>query len=252
VNLVSGLSVFIITRNEEQDIAGCLESVKGLAAEIVVVDSGSTDRTMDICRTYGAKVFQQEWRGYGPQKQVALDHCAGPWALNIDADERVTLELAQEIRATLEAGGDLPNGYEIPFRHYFLGKRLRFGGVAGETHLRLFRKSEASYGGKQIHEGIRVAPPVGRMSNRVDHISYRDLTEYLDKCNLYTGLIAAEKRAKGESFSFLQHLRLPYEFFVRYVLKLGFLDGGAGFTYAMLSSFYVWMKYLKLQDIEGH
>ena len=249
MNPVDGLSVIVIARNEEKDLPGCLDSVKGLASEIVLADSGSTDRTLDIARAAGAAVFHQEWQGYGKQKQAAMDRARGPWILNIDADERVTPGLAAEIRATL-AKDPRENGFSIPFRHYFLGRRLRFGRFSTETHVRLFRKDAAKYGAQQIHEGIEVRPPLGRLSGVIDHHSYRDLSEYLDKCNRYTSMIAEKRFAEGHRFHVWHHLRLPAEFLMRYFLRLGFLDGEPGFTYSLLSSYYVWLKFAKLRDLE--
>lgn len=252
MNPISGLSVIIIARNEERDLPDCLKSVQGLANDIVVVDSGSTDKTLEVAVRFGARVFIRDWTGYGPQKQFALEKALGPWIINLDADERLSPELQKEIRETL-AGGAAPavNGFDIPFRHYFLGKRVRFGGARGESHVRLFKKEHALYGDKRIHEGISVTPPVAPLKNSIDHFSYHDLHEYFEKCNLYTSLIAEEKYAKGERFSFFHHLRLPYEFVTRYFFKLGFLDGGTGLTYALLSSYYVWLKYVKLRDLES-
>ncbi len=246
---VSGLSVIVIARNEERDLPACLASVAGLAAEIVLVDSGSTDRTLDIARAAGAKVLHREWEGYGKQKQAALDAAAGPWVLNLDADERVTPALADEIRSVLDAS-PREKGFSIPFRHFFLGRLLRFGRFGTETHLRLFQKDAARYGSAQIHEGIHVDAPLSQLSGRIDHFSYHDLTEYFDKCNRYTSMIAAKRFAEGARFSVFHHLRLPVEFLLRYVIRLGFLDGEPGLTYALLSSYYVWLKFLKLRDLE--
>lgn len=245
---MKGLSLIIITFNEERDLEGCLKSVQGLVDEIVLVDSGSTDKTLDIARRFNAKVHQKQWRGYGEQKQFALDNAQGPWVLNLDADERLTPELKTEI----ESLSPQANGYDIPYRHFFLGRWLRFGGMRGEKHIRLFRKERAAYGRDRVHEGIDVAAPIEQLKNPIDHYSYRDVEEYLAKCNWYTSLIAKEKYDKGQRFHLWHHLRLPYEFVVRYVLKLGFLDGSAGFTYALLSSYYVWLKFLKLKDLEVH
>lgn len=243
------LSVIIIAKNEERDLPGCLDSVKGLADEIVLVDGRSTDRTREIARAAGAKVFEKDWEGYGPQKQHALEQASGDWVLNLDADERLSPALAEEIRSVLRGSGS-PNGYELPFHVYFLGRRLRFGGCAREFHVRLFRRSAASYAGKAIHEGITVTPPLARLSAPVRHESYHDLGEYLEKCREYTGLIARDKYAKGQRFAVWHHLRLPWEFFVRYVAKLGFLDGNAGLVYAALSSYYAWLKHVRLLDLE--
>ncbi|MCB4756985.1 MAG: glycosyltransferase family 2 protein [Elusimicrobia bacterium] len=247
-----GLSVIIITLNEERDLGDCLESVKSIADEIVLSDSGSTDKTLDIAKKFGARIFHKEWTGYGPLKQSVLDEAKGPWVLNIDADERLTPPLQKEIADTLHSESARPvNGYEIPYRHFFLGKRLRFGGCGGEKHVRLFRKDKGRYGDARIHEGIHVEPPIGRLQWYIDHESYKSIEEYLFKCNHYTTLIAEAKFKKGERFHWWHHGRLPFEFFSRYILKLGFLDGRPGFTYALLSSFYAWLKFLKLKDREA-
>jgi glycosyltransferase involved in cell wall biosynthesis len=252
VSNISGLSVFIITLNEENDISACLESVKDLAGEIVVVDSGSTDRTLDICRTYTDKVFSHPFMGFSAQKQFALEKAQGPWVLNLDADERVSPELAEEIKSTLtkETPDPSVHGFEIPFKNCFLGKRLHFGAGKFEKHVRLFLKSNASYGKEDVHEGIRVSRIIGKLRAPILHYSYRDVHDYLEKCNSYTSLLARKKFSLGERFHLWHHLRLPSEFFIRYVLKLGFLDGSVGFTYALLSSYYVWLKYIKLKDLE--
>lgn len=246
---VPGLSAIIIARDEEKDIEDCLRSVSELADEIVLVDSGSTDKTLIIARRYAAQIHSKEFTGYADQKQFALDTATGPWVINIDADERVSPALADEIRALLTQSPSA-SGYDIPFHHYFLGTRLRFGGSAGETHVRLFRKEKARYGGEKVHEGINVDGTIGRLKNQIDHYSYRTVSDYLQKCDRYTSMIAEKKVAAGERFSFWHHLRLPYEFVVRYFLKLGFLDGEKGLVYALLSSYYVWLKFIKMRDYE--
>lgn len=250
---INGLSLIIIAYNEERDLESCLDSVQDLVDEIVLVDSGSTDNTFEIARRFTPHVYQKKWNGYGEQKQYALDQARGPWILNLDADEKLSPELKNEIcdLFSRSAAGPDANGFNIPYRHYFLGRRLRFGGVHGEKHLRLFRKARAVYGKNKVHEGIEVEGPIQALRNPIDHFSYRDIPDYLAKCDWYTSLIAREKYQKGQRFRVWNHLRLPFEFFVRYVLKLGFLDGSAGLTYALLSSYYVWLKYLKLQDLEA-
>lgn len=249
MKILPTLSVIIITRNEEADIRACLESVKELSADIVVVDSGSTDQTLAIAKEFTDRIYSNAWNGYGPQKQYALDKAKGPWVLNIDADERVSPALAEEIRAMLNDNPQA-NGFDIPFRNYFLGKALHFGSGRCESHVRLFKKEKASYGDKKIHEGIRVTPPIRKLKNVITHHSYKTIDEYKNKREEYTTLIAQEKFDHGERFHFWHHLRWPYEFLVRYVLKLGFLDGQNGFRYAVLSSTYVWMKFAKLKQWE--
>ncbi len=243
------LTATIIVKDEEADIEGCLLSLAGVASEIVVVDSGSTDNTVEIARAYTENIFHRQWDGYAAQKQFALEQAKSEWVINIDADERLSSGLRDEIVETLRAPSADVAGFRIPFHHYFLGKRLRFGGNVNETHIRLFRRTKARYGEDRVHEGINVDGRISRLRHHIDHLSYRDLTEYLEKCNRYTSLIAEKKWSQGARFSVWHNLRLPYEFVVRYFLKGGFLDGRVGLTYAVLSSYYVWLKFAKLQDI---
>lgn len=247
-----GLSAIVITRNEEADLRGCLESLKPVASEIILVDSGSTDRTLEIAREFTDRIFHRDWTGFSAQKQFALEKTTSPWVINIDADERLSSELQTEIQRLLSAAEVPENGFDIPFHHYFLGRRLRFGGVRGESHLRLFRRAGAEYGTERVHEGVRVSPPIGRMAGAILHYSYRDIDEYLEKCNRYTTLIARAKHAEGRRFRVTDHLRLPFEFFTRYFFKGGFLDGSEGLIYAALSSYYAWIKYVKIREVGGN
>jgi glycosyltransferase involved in cell wall biosynthesis len=244
------LSAIIIAKNEERDLPACLDSLRGLADEIILVDGFSTDRTREIGALAGARVLSRAWDGYGPQKQFALEQATGDWVLNVDADERVTPPLAAEIRSIL-AGDPAADGYEIPFQLFFLGRRLRFGRGAREVHLRLFRRDKARYPARSVHEGVEVEGRVGRLAGSVEHHSYRDFSEYLKKCDEYTALLAAKKRAAGIRFSAWMNFRLPWEFFVRYVARGGFLDGNAGFAYAALSAVYSWLKQARLLE-EGN
>lgn len=245
------LSAIIIARNEERDLPGCLDSLHGVADEIVLVDSHSTDRTRDIAREKGARVIERDFAGFGPQKQFALEQATGDWVINIDADERLSPALGQEIRAVL-AGSPTVNGFHLRYHNVFLGRRLRFGGHWSEWHLRLFRRDKAHYEGREIHEGISVVPPYGRLRGPVLHESYKNFAEYLEKCNRYTGLIARDKYRKGRRFTLWSHARLPWDFFSRYVLKLGFLDGNPGLIYAVLSAYYTWLKLVRVMEGEGH
>jgi glycosyltransferase involved in cell wall biosynthesis len=243
------LSVILITKNEEADLGKCLDSIGTLASQTVIVDDFSTDRTPEIARTHGAEFFQRKWDGFGQQKQFALEKARHEWVLNIDADERLAPGLCDEIREVLRSS-PVVNGYKIPFQHVFMGRPLRFGAGRNESHVRLFRRDKARYPSKTIHEGIAVEPPLGHLKNTVLHMSYRNLSEYLQKCDRYTTLIAQEKWKEGRRFSLLDHLKLPGHFFKSYFLKLGFLDGAPGLSYAALSAYYSWMKSLKLLELE--
>jgi glycosyltransferase involved in cell wall biosynthesis len=248
--MTSKLSAVIITLNEERDLPGCLDSLEGLADEVVVVDSGSRDGTLHIARRRGAKVFERAFDGYGPQKQFAVERAAGEWVLSLDADERATPELAAEIRGLLAGRPPREDAFRVPFQIFFMGRRLRFGGCFRESHIRLFRRGRARFEPDMVHEGLLVEGAVGALKAAVRHESYRNFGEHLEKCRRYTAAIAQRKFAQGKRFQPWQHLRLPWEFFVRYVAKLGFLDGSAGFAYAALSAYYAWLKHARLVDWE--
>jgi glycosyltransferase involved in cell wall biosynthesis len=244
------LSAIVITRNEERDLPACLESLAGVADQVVVVDSGSTDRTQDVARAGGAHFYEKAWEGFGPQKQYALAQAGGAWVLNLDADERLTPEGGKVLRAFLDAPPPGTDAYALPFQLYFLGRRLRFGGCFRERHVRLFRREKARYDPDPVHESVRVEGRTGFLPAPVRHESYRDFSEYLLKCETYTGLIARRKFSRGQRFHAWQNLRLAWEFGVRYVFKGGFLDGSAGFIYAALSAYYAWLKHVRLLDGE--
>lgn len=244
------LSAVIIVHNEEKQIADCLEQIKHIVDEIVILDSFSTDKTIEICKRYTTKIFQQEFKGFGEQKQDAVNKSSHDWILQIDADERLSPALIRELSEWKKLTDVAYAGYVIPFHVYFMGKRMRFGGCSGEFHVRLFNKKCAHYGKKKIHEGIQINGLTGIMNNHILHESYASFDEYFRKSNIYTSLIAQEKYETGRRFHVWQIMRFPFEFIVRYVIKLGFLDGFPGFVYALISSYYAVMKHLKLWEIE--
>lgn len=246
---MSELSVFIITRNEAVDLPGCLASLKGLADDIVVVDSHSTDETVEICRNAGVRVMERVFDGFGSQKQFALEQTRHPWVLSIDADERVTQNLAYEIKMLMRSNPPHA-GYEIRREFHFLGKRLRYGGVGSDWVLRLFRKDLGYFKNLKVHERVEVRGTVGQLENALEHFSYPTLEEYVEKCNHYTTLAAQEMRARGRHFSVFDHLRPAWELFARIVLKGAWLDGQAGLTYAALSAHAAWLRAVKLKQLD--
>ena len=243
------LSVIIITRNEEADLPGCLDSVRPLGAEVVVLDNASTDKTPEIARSRGCSVSGHPFKDYASQKQAALERASGEWVLSIDADERVTPELAEELLAVLASGPEC-RGFDIPFQVVFMGRTLRFGGLGGEHHIRLFSRDSARFVGGLVHEGVEVRGPVGWLRSSIRHIPYRDLDEYLEKMSVYTSNAARKRLAQGRRFCAWHHLLPFWEFFQRAVLRGGVLDGTPGIVYAGLSSFHTWLKYLKLRELE--
>jgi glycosyltransferase involved in cell wall biosynthesis len=242
------LSAFLITKNEAVDIEGCLKSLSGLADEIIVVDSGSTDETTAICRRLGAQVFTRPFDGFGPQKQFALEKTTGEWVFSIDADERVSPALAEEIRRRLQAGPK-HSGYKVRRNFYFLGKQLRFGGVGSDWVLRLFHRDRGRFRPVKVHESIDVNGTVGRLQYPVEHYSYPTLEEYRKKRDQYTTLAAEEQWAKGRRFSWRDHFRPAWELGVRVIVKGAWLDGQAGITYAALSAGAAWLRAVKLREL---
>ena len=248
--MTPSLSAILISKDEQRDLPSCLESLKGLAAEIVVVVSDDTaDRTEELARAAGAKVISRRFDDYARQRQASLDAATGDWCLWIDPDERITPALAEEIRSVL-SGSPSYDGYDVPFEIRFLGKTLRWGGLGSESHLRLFRRSKSAFIGGGLHEGIRIDGPLGRLQGKIVHEPYENISDYLGKLDRYTALAAQKRFAAGRRFSWWRHMILPWEFFSRAVLKLGFLDGFPGLAWAGLSAFHSWLKYAKLRELE--
>lgn len=242
------LSVFLITKNEAADLPSCLASVRSLADDIVVVDSGSTDTTCEIAEQSGARVFRRKMDGFSSQKQFAADQCRGAWLLSIDADERVTPKLADSIRAVLESAEPKP-GYSITRRMYFLGKRLRFGGVGTDRVIRLFQRGKGRYLPMKVHERIEIDGPVGHLQGYLDHFSYATLEEYFEKSSQYTTLQAEDQRAKGRRPRWTDAFRPGWELLNRIMLKGAWLDGRPGLLYAALSAYTAWMRSIKLRHL---
>ncbi len=241
------LSVIIIARNEEHDLPDCLASVS-FADEIIVVDSGSTDRTREIASAAGAKVLLHEWQGYGLQKAFALSQASGEWILSLDADERCSQKLQNAIpNALINSEID---AYSICFETWLFGRRVRYGGFQNEFHIRLFRREKGEFSKKAVHEGVTVSGKIARLSTPIVHYTYSSLHEYIDKLNKYTDAAANEKYNLGIRFSKTALFRLPWSFFKRYILQLGILDGYQGALFALLSGFYDLVKYGKLYDLE--
>jgi len=241
------ISVIIITYNEEENIRECLESAKW-ADEIVLVDSFSRDKTIDICKEYTDKIIQKDWQGYGPQKQFALQQATSEWILSIDADERVTKELKQEILSSNLS----KDAYYIPFKFYWLGRELRFGGCGQEKHIRLFRRQKAKFTQEPVHESLVIDGKIGYLKNYIIHHSYKDIEDYFERFNKYSTIEALKKFKMGKKVIFtFQVLFSMIDFVKRYLFKLGFLDGLPGFLWAIFSSFHRLVKYAKLWEMQS-
>jgi len=247
--MTPSLSAILIAKDEERDLPGCLESLKGLASEIVVVVSEDTaDRTDEIARAAGAKVLRRKFDDYARQRQASLEAASAEWCLWIDPDERVTPALAAELRSALANAAF--DSYDVPFEVRFLGRALRWGGLGSESHVRLFRRAKARFAGGGLHEGIVVDGRQGELKGRIVHEPYKDIPDYLGKLDRYTSLAAEKRFAAGRRFHAWRHLILPWEFFSRAVLKLGVLDGRPGLVWAGLSSYHSWLKWVKVGELE--
>lgn len=248
--MTPSLSAVLIAKDEARDLPACLDALKGLVTEtVVVVSEDTSDDTDQIARARGAKTLRRRFDDYARQRQASLDAATGEWCLWVDPDERVTPELAAEIRAVLAAPA--ADAYDIPFEVEFLGTRMRWGGLGSESHVRLFRRSKARFTGGALHESLEVSGTTGRLRGKITHIPYRDVADYLSKLDRYTTLAAKKRFDAGKRAGPLRHLVLPWEFFMRAVLKLGVLDGRAGVTWAALSAFHSWLKYAKLAEMWG-
>lgn len=241
------LSVIIIAQDEEDRIETCLASVSGIADEIIVLDSGSTDRTVEICRRYTPHVHQTDWPGYGPQKQRALEKATSDWVLSIDADEALSPELRDEIESVLNS--QPPEiAFRLPWAVVVFGKRLDHGRSA-RAPLRLFRRAGARFSDVQVHEKI-VLPPgkIGRMQGRLRHFTHRDFGHYLNKNAKYAWLGAQRRHREGKKGGglFGAVFRAVWVFFQIYVIRGGFLDGRIGFLVAALYSQGAFNKYAGL------
>jgi len=244
------VSVVIVARNEAADIAACLQSVVW-ADERLVVDTGSEDATREVAAAEGARVLECEWRGYGATKNWAFTQAEGDWILSLDADERVSEELAAEIQAVTRplAPGPRPPAYEMPRRFHFMGRWLKHGGCYPDWQLRLFSRGRAEYGGELVHERLQVDGTVGRLRGHLDHFSYPTLSEYLAKLDEYSTLWAEQAHARGRRSRWYHSLSLPTGLAGRYALKAGFLDGRAGLTWALLGGMHSYFKYAKLAEL---
>jgi glycosyltransferase involved in cell wall biosynthesis len=241
------VSALVITKDEAENLRECLASLQWVD-EIVVVDAESTDGTVAQAKAFTDKIFVRRWEGFSSAKNFALAQCTGEWVLWIDADERVTPKLREEIIATL-AASPIANGYEMPRLANFLGKWIQHGGWYPGHVLRLFRREAGHFNEKQVHEGVQVAGEIGRLANHLLHYTDRNLQHYFDKFNRYTSLAAEELQRQDKRFHLWDLLFRPCWFFLRmYVFKAGFLDGVQGFILASLSAAYVFTKYAKLWE----
>jgi glycosyltransferase involved in cell wall biosynthesis len=241
------VSVIVITKNEAENIRDCLESVKW-ADELIVVDSGSTDTTRDICREYTDKVHETEWPGFGPQKNRALGYASKDWVLSMDADERVSEKLRDEINKTLiETDKD---AFAIPRLSSYCGKFICHSGWRPDYVTRLFRREKGRFSDDMVHERVIVNGAIGKLTNDIIHYTYRNLEQVLDTVNRYSTLSSEQKCRDGDSSGLLKAVLHGIGAFISaYILRAGFLDGRHGFMLAVSSAEGAYYKYLKLMEL---
>jgi glycosyltransferase involved in cell wall biosynthesis len=241
------LSAVLITRNAAATLDACLESL-AFADEIVVVDSGSSDTTVEIAGRRGARVVQKEWLGFGRQKQFAVEQAKHEWVLCLDADERVSPALAANIARALEA--PVSPVYRMPRRNRFLGRWLAHGEGYPDWSPRLFNRLNARWSDDLVHEKVLFAVTPGTLEGDLMHDSSDDLATYLDRQNRYTTLAARQAYELGRSANVLHLLFSPLVRFLKfYILRLGFLDGVAGLLHISIGCMNSYMKYAKLLEL---
>jgi glycosyltransferase involved in cell wall biosynthesis len=252
------LSVVIITQNEEANLGRTLASVQPLVAggsgEVILVDSGSTDRTVEIAKSFGAKVFIEEWKGFAAQKNSAIDKANGDWILSLDADEELEPALAQAVASAISDKVETNSiaGFWIRRRNSFLGRWIKHGGFWPDPKMRLFRRGSGTFENRAVHEDVRVKGPTSTLGGALIHYSYPTLSDYLDHMNRYSSLGAGMVAANGRfRFSVFKIVLRPLATFVyNYVFRLGFLDGREGLMLHLYHAAYVSWKYAKAWELQ--
>ena len=246
---VPKLSVTIITLDEAGHIAAAIESA-AWADEIVVIDAGSTDGTPDIARASGALVLTRDWTGYVEQKNFAADQAQHDWIFSLDADERIPAGLAAEVRALLSSEPPL-GGYRMPRVTHHLGRWIRTTDFYPDFQTRLYDRRRARWRGLHVHESVKVDGPVGNLKNELEHHSFRDLRDQLDRINRYTTLAARQMYESGRRAGLIDLMVHPPAAFLRnYLLRRGILDGAAGFIISATNAYYVFLKFAKLWELQ--
>lgn len=242
------LSAVVITKDEEERVRACLESV-AWADEVVVVDAESTDKTAQIAREFTDHVYVRPWPGFAAQKNFGLEQATGDWTLSVDADEEVSRELREEIEAVLAASGAACAGYRIPRRNLFWGRWVRHGGLYPDWQLRLFRRGRGRFVARAVHESVEVEGEVGRLRAALVHRSYRDVADFLARADRYSTLAAEEWLGSGRPARLSDLVLRPAgRFLSMYVVHAGFLDGWRGFLLAALYAYYVLIRSAKVWE----
>jgi glycosyltransferase involved in cell wall biosynthesis len=243
------LTVTVITRDESAHIGAALESVSW-ADEIIVVDSRSTDDTVAIARKHATRVEERDWPGYSAQKNYAAQIAANDWILSLDADERVTPALADEIRQTLD-GGPAARGYRVPRVTWYLGRWIRSTDWYPDYQLRLYDRRAGTWNGRRVHESVTLEGTPGLLRHELQHFAYRDISDHLATIDRYTTLAAEQWLAEGRRTNAVEMFVHPRLAFIRnYLLRGGIADGAAGLLVSNLNSYYVFLKFAKLWELQ--
>lgn len=244
------LSATIITLNEAEHIAAAIDSVSW-ADEIIVVDSGSTDGTLEIARAKGVRVSTREWTGYADQKNHAASLAANDWVFSLDADERVTPELAAEVRTLLQSQPP-KRAYRVPRVTFHLGRWIRTTDFYPDYQTRLYDRRAGTWQGRYVHESVHVDGGAGHLRSEIEHYSFRDLSDHVARINHYSSLAARQMYDRGRRATAVNLLFHPPAAFLRnYVLRRGFLDGSAGLLISLVNSYSVFLKFAKLRELQG-
>jgi len=249
-NKKAKISVTVRTFNEEKNLKECLESVSWVD-EIVVIDSRSTDNTVLIAREFTDKVFIQEWLGHIGQSQFATDQAKNLWVLHMDADERVSPELRNEI-LSLDLNNSTCDAYEMPRRHFFMQQWINHSAWFPDYKIRLFRKDRCKWGGYAPHDEVKITGRKAKLKHEIYHYIYSDIAHFAATKNRYSSLTAEDHFKNGRRARIIDFtLRPLYAFLYRYVIRLGIADGIAGFTISIMEAHAVFMKYIKLYEIQN-
>jgi len=243
------LSVAIITKNEAENLGDCLKSIE-FAAQIVVVDADSTDETVPIASHFGCEVFKEAWKGFGPQKQSAIDKCRHPWVLVLDADERIPPETASQIIKIVLTPPGTSAGYTFPRKNHFQGRWVKHMGLWPDRVLRLFRKDLGHMSPAKVHESIAIDAPVKDLETPIEHYPADQISKILLKIDQYSTFGAQEASAQGRQACIWSAVfRAQIAFLQNYFFRLGFLEGPQGLTLASTDAINKFFKYAKLAEL---
>ncbi len=243
------ITVVVITYNEEDRLDAALQSVQDVASEIVVIDRHSTDNTLDVAKKFTDRIFSREWTNYADQKNFGNSQANFPWILSLDADERLSPELRDEI-FRLRSEEPKVSAFSMPRQASYLGKWIRHSGWYPDRKIRLFRKDKARWEGEYVHESLVVEGEVKKLTGVLHHFTYRDMSDQVKRLNLYSSLGAQSLYARQKKCRWYHLVFMPFFAFLRsFVWKAGVLDGSAGFIIAIFQGYGVFLKYAKLREI---